>query len=367
MAHYEGYTRTQVGHICQHDARQQGDGCNHSNESIDDSRTHLNYNLASDLQPMKATDFIQQRTSEVRCLKRDDVNVMGSCVLTLPKDFTGNERAFFESAYRFFVNQHGAENVISAWVHMDENQPHLHFKFVPITTDKKRGDLKVCLKEITTKSYLKRFHGELQKHLESELACPCNILNGATAGGNKTVQELKAQSLADKNAKAEEKLSATQQKALEYEQPPKKALERQQSYEDRVATGQQAVAVRQRTAELDAREADLQRRQSDFDAEVTRKATEIAKSTMTRREHDEIRRRKQAEAERDNAIRSRDEAVRQATEPLRKANRNLRELLEDTVEQYTGQLITADELLERKQRAEEQKQNQNRNLYRKGR
>ena len=52
----------------------------------------------------------------------------------------------------------------------------------------------------------------------------------------------------DKTNKRQE-LTALQDKSLAYQQPPKKALESKQSYEDRVATGQQAVAVLQKEQE----------------------------------------------------------------------------------------------------------------------
>lgn len=369
MAHIEKFKQGGINGLFLHNGREAGDGHTHSNEEIDSSRTHLNYDLCG--RDGTLSQRFRVRLGQVHCMKRDDVNVLDSLVVHLPENIrAGDERKFFEACYAFACGDFGEKNIVGGNVHRDEKREHIHISFIPVIEGKRRNGEpveKVCHDKLITRDYYKQLHERLSDFVAEQLGYKVSILNGATAGGNKTVQELKAQSLAEKNAKAEEKLSATQKKALEYEQPPKKALERQQSYEDRVATGQQAVAVRQRTADLDAREADLQRRQSDFDAEVTRKATEIAKSTITKREHDEIIRRKQAEAERDKAIRSLDEAVRQATEPLRKDNRNLRELLEDTVEQYTGQLITADELLEHKQRAEEQIQNQNRNLYRRGR
>ena len=54
------------------------------NQDIDPQKTHLNYNLAP-RRGVEQIDFIRQRTTEARTLKRDDVNVMCSWVVTLPE------------------------------------------------------------------------------------------------------------------------------------------------------------------------------------------------------------------------------------------------------------------------------------------
>ena len=71
------------------------------------------------------------------------------------------ERLFFERTYRFLCDRYGEQNVISAYVHKDEKTPHMHFAFVPVTEDKKRGGEKVSAKEVITKNDLKTFHTDL--------------------------------------------------------------------------------------------------------------------------------------------------------------------------------------------------------------
>lgn len=198
MAHLEKCKANQVNGLCLHDSR----ACKgHSNEEIDVERSHLNYNLAESIQPLNHNDFIKQRLSEVKCIKRADVNIMASWCVTLPKDYQGDERAFFESAFSFMADKYGAKNVISAYVHNDEKTPHLHFKFMPIVEDK--GVEKVCFDKCVTRKDYKSFHKELKAHLESDLGIPCNILNGATENGNKTVQELKNKELTERNEELE--------------------------------------------------------------------------------------------------------------------------------------------------------------------
>ena len=46
-------------------------------------------------------------------------------------------KQFFELSYKFLSERYGEQNVISAYVHMDETTPHMHFLFIPIVDDKK--------------------------------------------------------------------------------------------------------------------------------------------------------------------------------------------------------------------------------------
>ena len=217
MAHLEKFSRGTIGHALGHDCRQQDDGVKRSNEMIDNSRTHLNYSLHPHSE--RPMDFINRRTSEVRCMKRDDVVVAGSWVVTLPKEYKGDERRFFEETYRFLADRYGEKNVISAWVHNDETTPHLHFKFVPVVEGKK-GE-KVCMKECCPRSDYQTFHTDLEAYLCEHLGISkeqLGVLNGATDNGNKTIQELKAQSLEQQNNISEKELGERQRELAGAEQ-----------------------------------------------------------------------------------------------------------------------------------------------------
>lgn len=211
MAHVEKYTRGACGHLFKHYERakdKDGNYIKFSNENINLDRTHLNYNLAPvhrrpDGKVMTQSEFVRERCNSVRCLKRKDVNVMCSWVVTLPKDnypIPGWDRDFFESAYEFLSERYGEENVISAYVHMDEVTPHMHFIFVPVVIDKKRGDKKVSAKEVLTRQDLQTFHKDLQEHITFKGMLPASVINQATKDGNKTVTELKRQSELEKQA-----------------------------------------------------------------------------------------------------------------------------------------------------------------------
>ena len=71
-------------------------------------------------------------------------------------------KRFFEESKAFLADFVGAENVVSAMVHMDEKTPHMHFMHVPVTPD---GRLNA--KSIYTRESLKKLQTELPRHLQS--------------------------------------------------------------------------------------------------------------------------------------------------------------------------------------------------------
>ena len=196
----------------------------------------MNYNLAPRRGP-EQIDFIRQRTTEARTLKRDDVNVMCSWVVTLPEyrhhnqnlhvspDKEQVERLFFERTYRFLCDRYGEQNVISAYVHKDEKTPHMHFAFVPVTEDKKRGGEKVSAKEVITKNDLKTFHTDLERHLDSFRDWHFEVVNEATKDGNKEIAELKKQTAHEEVLKAQQEATQARQRALQEQESIKPLVE----------------------------------------------------------------------------------------------------------------------------------------------
>lgn len=191
MAHLEKYTAAATGHMLAHYDRTHSS----STSNIDESRTAMNYDLAETDQPLPALDFLHNRMSEIKVLKRANVNVMCDWVITAPESLTPEELPlFFDECYKFLNNRYGKENVITAPVHMDETSPHIHYAFVPVVIDKKKGIPKLSAKECITKKDLNTFHQDLTKYMTAVFGRDIGILNGATAGGNKTIKQLKKMS-----------------------------------------------------------------------------------------------------------------------------------------------------------------------------
>lgn len=199
MAHVEKYTSGAAGRMLKHYERAPVE--HRGNENIKPELTELNYNFAFENQPMPQAAFVAQRLKGVRVQKRADVNVLCDWVITQPQELPADKsRAFFEATYAFLRDRYGERNVVSAYVHMDEVTPHMHFAFLPVVADQKRGGEKLCAKEVINRKELQMFHTALQNAVERDLGIEVHLLNGATQDGNKSVTELK-RALAEENLK----------------------------------------------------------------------------------------------------------------------------------------------------------------------
>ena len=188
-------TRGVSGNLFDHYERKEN--IKFKNQDIDKTRSYLNYNLAPH-RNLSQREILNNRLSEVKVLKRDDVNVTCNWVITLPKTIkedSEEERLFFKEIYNFLKNRYGEKNVISSYVHKDEVTPHMHFCFIPVVIDKKKNIEKVSAFELITKKELNSFHKELNNYMTNIFNRDIGILNGATANGNKTVLEMKNEQL----------------------------------------------------------------------------------------------------------------------------------------------------------------------------
>lgn len=107
-----------------------------SNPDIDTQKTHLNYHIQEPTGRYR--QLVLKRIEEVGAKKRKDSVVMQDCLVTatpawLKEKSLDEQREYFEYAYEFFTKHFRKENIISAVVHMDEANPHMHLCFVPIT------------------------------------------------------------------------------------------------------------------------------------------------------------------------------------------------------------------------------------------
>lgn len=201
---------------------------NRKNENIDPTRSHLNYNLAAKDQPLPPYEYFQKRKSEIYVHGNASVGIV-SWVITKPKTLPENETEdFFKAAYDFFIKKHGVKNVVSSYVHRDETSPHMHFCFVPVVNDEKKGE-KLCAKSITTKRYLDKAHPEAEEYISNALGHHVDIINDATKEGNKSLEEFKKGKAKEDLEKAKEVLN----EANEYKNELESTRE---EYEAKVST-----------------------------------------------------------------------------------------------------------------------------------
>lgn len=220
MAHVQKFTRGNLNGLSIHLDRKTD---HHSNEEIDPTKTYLNIDLCQ--KEGDTLSRLNDRLKEVYCMKRDDVKVGCSWIVTLPKNLKeqteSDQQAFFEKTYAFLSERYGGEkNVLSAQVHLDETTPHLHFVFMPVVWDEKKQREKVSAKEVLNRNDLQKFHGELDTFLKKELPTiyKDGILNGETIELD-SVKEIK------KYAKQIQEKKDDLSKELELFSEPKKVFD----------------------------------------------------------------------------------------------------------------------------------------------
>jgi hypothetical protein len=151
--HYAKYNKAQVSSILMHSDRglDGEDTHEHSNEKIDKSRTHLNYDLKerdglTAYQYYKARlDALNEKTKARtgKGIRKDAVSLC-SWVITAPQTLPEDKHEdFFRECYAWFSERYGESNIVTAAVHKDETTPHLHFQFMPVVTDKD-GTERLC-------------------------------------------------------------------------------------------------------------------------------------------------------------------------------------------------------------------------------
>lgn len=173
---------------------------NHTNEKIDPSKSHLNYNLVDGV----SIDNYKGRMNEVYMRKSKTANTLAMLSTTLPKDVPDDRKEeFFKNVYEFYCSKFGKKNVISSIVHLDETTPHMHTKVIPVYFNEKKQMDTVSFDKVFNRTVYRTIHKDLQEYLEKEMGIPVSILNGATKDGNKSIDTLKRKTAKDLVEEAE--------------------------------------------------------------------------------------------------------------------------------------------------------------------
>lgn len=198
MAHFD---KVSAGwkQVLNHDYRKQTD----KRENIDKSLSYLNYDLIDRNDPWKFVEDKIEESKKSGGRFQDGTVILCECVITVPIDFIGDERLFFEECKRVLDKHFGSDNCVSAIVHRDEPgaRSHLHYKAVPIVEkektykDGRKKQIKqFSAKELLNQSYLSYFHDQLQEELEATFRHDVNVkTNGSTKEQRQEIVELKEQ------------------------------------------------------------------------------------------------------------------------------------------------------------------------------
>lgn len=375
--HYAKYQKGAVGSILLHSDRgiDSPDTHKHSNENIDKTRTHLNYDL-KDRGGLTAYEYYKKRIDDIasetkertgKNIRKDAVTLC-SWAVTAPKDLQEEKlQDFFKGAYEWFAERYGADNIVTAAVHMDEQTPHMHLQFTPIV--EKDGVRKLCAKDIETRRTLSTAHQKLQNHLQQALGCEVNLLNGATENGSKTILELKNDALKQSLVESEEKIrqaeelqervDTLQEQALAYEIPTgkKKLLESKEDYESRTRLKQKEVALEAKEKSLDERETRLSERESDFNGTVQAEAKHWVATEANKTINKLTQEVRIAQAESERIKQQAQQQLQQMQRQLEQAEQEKQKLeiqkiiLADYIEQenydWTGRIECAEDLVPR--------------------
>lgn len=230
MARVAKYTAGAVIYQLRHNARECANPP--SNIEIDRERTYLNYTLSSHGTTAKECySYYKQRLSEVYVYGNKAVNTMAQWVITAPADLVKeDEPAFFEAAHDYCNSLYGERNCVQSVVHYDEGvknsnieiiagRPHLHYSFIPVVNNKRymktnshgnitesaRYEEKICANDLLNKKHLQNWHSDFQNFLDMR-GIKCTVLNGATNGGNRTVEQLKTETKMKELVKENERL-----------------------------------------------------------------------------------------------------------------------------------------------------------------
>ena len=164
VLHMDKFKKEAVRGIQSHNKRERA---SHSNPDIDYERSGHNYDLHEPAAENYA-EAIQSRIDDlllVKAVRKDAVHMCGLIVSSdsafFEKLSPEDTRRFFEESKSFLSEFVGAENVISAMVHMDEKTPHMHFLHVPVTPEGR-----LSAKTIYSRESLKKLQTELPAHLQ---------------------------------------------------------------------------------------------------------------------------------------------------------------------------------------------------------
>lgn len=260
MAHVAKYAASALGRMCAHYERA-AEKHGYARSNIDNAMSDANYNLVPREGGQVA--FIDARIAGLALKRRPRENAvrMCDCVVTAPPEVQDDElRRFFEAESAALGKAFGADNCISAWVHMDEPgaRPHMHWAWVPVTPDGR-----LSAKDVVSRAALRELHPALQKAADAALGHHVQVQldDGRRAAAYVGLAEYK---------RATEETRAETERAV-------RAAERAAGADKAAQTAeraQKAAEDRKRASEAAAEASEKARKQAVSDAEAAKKSLE---------------------------------------------------------------------------------------------
>lgn len=167
--HYEKHkgNDTAVNGLQRHNERKPGQ--KHANKNIKDERTAENVFLRRSPKKYKAEieDKIKKnKKGGMKGVRKNSVRLVEATVqlsgkiLEQPEE---KQEEVLQDMYEWLKEEHGEENIVSAVIHKDETNMHLHFDFVPITEDKR-----LSARDIISKGNMRRMQRESLEYMQEK-------------------------------------------------------------------------------------------------------------------------------------------------------------------------------------------------------
>lgn len=133
-----------------------------NNPQIDSARTPNNYHIIGRNETYLS--YIDQRIKELAPKRKikDDAVLINSFILGSDKEFFAGltqeqQKEFFRDCAMCFAERYGEENIISAVVHMDETNPHMHLNLIPVL------DGRLCSKQLFDRKALRELQSDFHE------------------------------------------------------------------------------------------------------------------------------------------------------------------------------------------------------------
>lgn len=181
-----------------HDRRER----NHSNSNpdIDFSKSKNNYCFCDNPADLNIgfNEYIDKQLADrykgKRAIRKDAVKMFEVLFTSDNEFFNDAEKGqqYLEACYEWACNRWGAQNVVSAYVHMDEDTPHLHMNIIPLTEDG-RLSAKACIGDGSKalQQLQDDFFNECSSQFGLDRGARTDLDNGEKAIKHKTVSEYK--------------------------------------------------------------------------------------------------------------------------------------------------------------------------------
>ena len=206
MANLTKFTRSGLGQILAHVRRgsepeRYPDGNlkklrKYKNQNIVATHSKYNYNLRERGDNLTDYQYIEKRVKAHNVLNRADVNWLGSWVVSLPQSLQNaqeeDKELFFKETFEFLSKRYGKDNIVYAYVHMDETTPHMHTGVTPCFYDEDKKRLACNYKKFFSRKEYQTFHKDYSKHMKEVFGRDIGVYDDSERkkAFNKTTTEL---------------------------------------------------------------------------------------------------------------------------------------------------------------------------------